>query len=122
MGYGKSRRNNTYVGRRLENQSVWVAVNGVELEPGPSQALRNHSPDGFEWGYCGSGPAQLALAILLHEYEDVALALALYQDFKRRFVARWPRENGTGWVLTSLEIDAWVSTQPTRWTEGADDD
>ena len=24
----------------------------------------NHSPDGFEWGYAGSGPAQLALAII----------------------------------------------------------
>jgi hypothetical protein len=26
--------------------------------------LFNHSPTGFEWGYGGSGPAQLALAIL----------------------------------------------------------
>ena len=26
--------------------------------------LQNHSPDGFEWGYGGSGPSQLALAIL----------------------------------------------------------
>ena len=26
--------------------------------------LWNHSPTGFEWGYCGSGPAQLALALL----------------------------------------------------------
>src|SRR5262245_22144387 len=27
--------------------------------------LRNHSPTGFEWGYGGSGPAQLALALLV---------------------------------------------------------
>jgi len=33
--------------------------------------LWNHSPDGFEWGYGGSGPAQLALAI----YQDFKLAL-----------------------------------------------
>ena len=26
--------------------------------------LFNHSPTGFEWGYAGSGPVQLALAIL----------------------------------------------------------
>ena len=26
--------------------------------------IRNHSPSGFNWGYGGSGPAQLALAIL----------------------------------------------------------
>ena len=28
--------------------------------------LANHSPTGFSWGYGGSGPAQLALAILAH--------------------------------------------------------
>lgn len=27
--------------------------------------VRNHSPDGFNWGYGGSGPSQLALAILI---------------------------------------------------------
>src|SRR5467141_965015 len=26
---------------------------------------RNHSPTGFAWGYGGSGPAQLALALLI---------------------------------------------------------
>ena len=30
----------------------------------PRFDLRNHSPDGFGWGYNGSGSAQLALAIL----------------------------------------------------------
>lgn len=38
----------------------------VPLDPHFSQQFRNHSPDGFEWGYGGSGPAQLALGILLH--------------------------------------------------------
>lgn len=27
--------------------------------------VSNHSPDGFEWGYGGSGPAQLALALCI---------------------------------------------------------
>src|SRR6059036_1653610 len=27
--------------------------------------IRNHSPTGFQWGYAGSGPAQLALALLV---------------------------------------------------------
>jgi hypothetical protein len=27
--------------------------------------VTNHSPDGFEWGYGGSGPAQLALAMCI---------------------------------------------------------
>lgn len=33
------------------------------LHPGPSLLLANHSPTGFEWGYLGSGPSQLSLAI-----------------------------------------------------------
>ena len=34
-----------------------VLFNGDWLAPGPSQAIRNHSPDGFAWGYGGSGPS-----------------------------------------------------------------
>ena len=30
----------------------------------PSLEIADHSPDGFNWGYDGSGPAQLALGIL----------------------------------------------------------
>lgn len=52
-----------------------------------------HSPSGFEWGYGGSGPADLALNILLL-FTDEATARQLYQDFKWEFVARVPREGG----------------------------
>ena len=37
----------------------------------PRHDLRNHSPSGFEWGFGGSGPAQLALAILCDHLGDV---------------------------------------------------
>ena len=30
------------------------------LKPERSQRVKNHSPDGFNWGYAASGPAQLA--------------------------------------------------------------
>jgi uncharacterized protein (DUF2249 family) len=36
--------------------------------------LRNHSPDGGEWGYHGSGPAQLSLALLAGTTDDDGLA------------------------------------------------
>ena len=52
-------------GTRLLNGEVIVTVGGRLLDPFPSQAVRNHSPTGFAWGYGGSGPAQLALAILI---------------------------------------------------------
>ena len=77
---------------------------GVLLDPKPSQALRNHSPCGFEWGYCGSGPAQLALALLLDATGDPDLSLALYQDFKFTFVAGFPKD---AWDMTQDEILAW---------------
>lgn len=63
-----------------------VYINGYLLSPKKSQKVRNHSPDGFNWGYGGSGPAQLALAILL-EFVDVPIALAFYQDFKWKYIA-----------------------------------
>lgn len=54
--------------------------------------LWNHSPSGFEYGYHGSGPAQLALALLADALGDDEQAVALHQEFKRRVVANWKRE------------------------------
>ena len=41
--------------------------------------IRNHSPTGFEWGD-GSGPAQLALALLVDALSGDHAAEAHYQD------------------------------------------
>jgi hypothetical protein len=64
--------------------------------------LRNHSPTGFAWGYGGSGPAQLALAILADAIVDDGRALRLYQDFKFRTVATWDR--CSSWSITMAEV------------------
>lgn len=61
---------------------VWL--DGKELKPRRSQAYYNHSPDGFNWGYGGSGPAQLALAIML-ECFDVS---DHYQNFKWAVISK----------------------------------
>ncbi len=66
-----------------------VFVNGVELLPDESQRVINHSPDGFSWGYEGSGPAQLALAILLL-FMPKEEAERHHQEFKRLFVSQLP--------------------------------
>jgi hypothetical protein len=63
-----------------------VFLNGAELLPAQSLKVRNHSPDGFCWGYGGSGPAQLALAILIN-ITDRHTAEANYQQFKWDVVA-----------------------------------
>lgn len=62
-------------------------VKKYELTPGASQQHRNHSPDGFNFGYEGSGPAQLALAILL-DFSGLVPHPSLYQSFKVQFLAR----------------------------------
>jgi hypothetical protein len=64
--------------------------------------LWNHSPSGFEWGYCGSGPAQLALALLADHLGDDEQALNLYQRFKWVVVAELPKKR---WKLTTHEIE-----------------
>ena len=67
-----------------KSRQVWL--DGQLLDPRPSQKLRNHSPDGFNWGYSGSGPAQLALAIIL----KLTGKQIGYQDFKFRIIAALP--------------------------------
>ena len=87
-----------YEGHR-EGHAVEVTVDGRPLSP--RFDLWNHSPTGFEWGYGGSGPAQLALALLADHFGDDEQALSLYQLFKFAVVAKLPRD---GWSLTSDAI------------------
>lgn len=64
-------------------------VDGQEVSLAESLNVRNHSPSGLNWGYGGSGPAQAALALCLHIFQNRYVAEALYQDFKWAFVAKW---------------------------------
>ncbi|WP_312909961.1 DUF6166 domain-containing protein [Natronosalvus caseinilyticus] len=57
----------------------------------------------IEWGYGGSGPAQLAIALLAHAVDDEA-ACDHYQRFKRDVVAELPEK---GWALRAADLDAW---------------
>ncbi len=85
-----------------------VTVDGKPLNA--RHDLRNHSPDGFNWGYGGSGPAQLALAILAEEFDD-PFALANYQRFKRDVVAQL--DQAKAWDMTSRMIRDWASEYAT---------
>ena len=85
----------------LNNRETWIIVGTLpdhrvyvgnnELVPGNSLKHVNHSPDGFNWGYRGSGAAQLSFALLL-ELFGPSVAKSLYQRFKEDFVARWPAD------------------------------
>ncbi len=93
-------RTKTYVGERTASGCI-VTVNGRPLLARLN--WWNHSPTGFEWGYGGSGPAQLALAILGDHFGADARerAIRLHQSFKFRVVARLPRE---GWNLSGEAV------------------
>ena len=106
----------TYEGRR-EGYVAEATVNGVPLNP--RLDLWNHSPTGFEWGYGGSGPAQLALALLADHLDNDDEAVQLHQEFKRKVVAKFDRR---GWTLSSAqiqtEVDALRRTAPQRHAGG----
>lgn len=97
---------------------VDVIAGGKRKALDPRNDLWDHSPSGFSWGYGGSGPAQLALAILayqLHRYpgdRKIAAsvkqhvgdeerprspddeAVRLHQTFKARVTARLDQTKG----------------------------
>jgi hypothetical protein len=100
----------TYKGRR-ERHLVEVTADDRPLDP--RLDLCSHSPTGFEWGYGGSGPAQLALALLADHTGDDEEAATLHQDFKRLVVARLPFR---GWELTGPQMDSWLEILKSRST------
>lgn len=90
--------------------------------------VTHHSPNGFEFGYGGSGPADLALnaveAILHHIgykgkttncYDGACFRLAynLHQDFKWEFIASVEHSGGTipfdvalAWIRSFVPVEA----------------
>ena len=94
-----------------DDRSVYVVSEDGTIKPLPLRLdLCNHSPAGFCWGYNGSDPAQLALAILSEAGASDQNALAYYQQFKDEFVVHL--SSGQDFVIT----DAFVMT----WLDGAE--
>lgn len=87
--------------RTAQGCEVVVEENGVSRSLDPRIDLRNHSPTGFEWGYAGSGPAQLALALAADALGDDERARDVYQRLKFRLVGGLPKED---WTLTEDRI------------------
>lgn len=91
-----------YIGSRLPyGISVMVQTQQGRQHLKPRLDLMRHHPVGFDWGHTGSGPAQLALALLAHASGSDEFALQYYQIFKHEIVARLPRN---GWELTSRQV------------------
>lgn len=93
-----------YQGVRDDNgiATVWITTeSGVHGTLPLRLDLANHSPTGFEWGYSGSGPRQLALALLAHSTGRDEVALQFSNDFKSRVVGRL---NHNGWDMSKQDV------------------
>jgi len=88
----------TYRGVRAGGGCV-VTVDGAPLDP--RLDLRRHSGAGFEWGYDGTGPRQLALAILADCLGDDMRALNGDQRFAATVIARLV---GDQWSLDEGDV------------------
>lgn len=85
---------------RGEGNAPVVTIDGEQLE----HRIVYHSPDGFEFGYLGSGPADLALNILglvLSEKE----AFRLHQQFKFAILRSIDFHGGE---LTMTAVIEWI--------------
>jgi hypothetical protein len=99
------------------------------------QIHKHHSPSGTEWGYHGSGAADLALNILArflplaragkmgHKANRMKLwggseisgrVWELHQDFKREFIATMPYHGGT---IEGVRVVDWLIEQGTPRSE-----
>ena len=94
-------------GKKVEyDRIVEIEQNGsvAPLPLEPSLEIADHSPDGFNWGYNGSGAAQLALGILYEVTGNAELARNCYQMFKWDRVSRW----GERWEIAEREVREWL--------------
>jgi hypothetical protein len=98
----------------METGETRVLIDHMELPLEPSLKICSHSPTGFNWGYRGSGPAQLALALLLHLTNDKELALQHYQQFKTEILAKIPQGN---FVMPVKKVLEWLEQQKTKTQE-----
>lgn len=95
-----------YRGERSQD-GVVVWVDGNPLNP--RRDLANYA-DNFDWGFRGSGAAQLAIAILADYARSIEmcdeLVQRIHQGFQAAVVAQFPYER---WELDGEEVRRWVA-------------
>jgi hypothetical protein len=98
-------KNNIYSGIYDPDANEWYKtyLNGETFDTAPSLQVINSSPDGFSWGYYGSGPHQLATGILLNEFDE-EIARKYNHEFCIRVIAPLPNKEVSHWELTSVEV------------------
>ena len=107
----------------IEGVTCWRAPDGTARSSIPQRHV-HYAPKGFDWGFGGSGPADLALNVLAlflplaPDATGVALrdgssvseaAWTLHQAFKYDLIATLPRAGGD---ISAKTIRAWITTHP----------
>ena len=95
-------------GQRYSTNHAAITIDGQRLNWQDSLALRHHSQTGIEWGFPGSGPMQLALALLL-EATDQDTALRYYIRFRDGVIARIATDS---WATTTADLAKWLQQRP----------
>jgi len=94
--------NRMYLGDRTID-GAQVTVDGVSLNP--ALEVKTFTDHGFEWGFDGDGPRQLALAILSEHLNNPEEALSHCELFMTRVIANF----GNEWEMSSKDIDTALS-------------
>jgi len=97
--------NHVFKGHKTLLGSRYVTYGEVELNPRTDDF--NHSRDGFDWGYMGSAPLQLAFAIL-SEIADVDFAKQYKTEFSKEVVSQL---RGRDWILEAYDVLDWVNAK-----------
>lgn len=70
----------------------------------------------FNWGYSGSGPAELARCILIDYLGTTRVSGGLYQEFKARMIASLAQ--GQGWEITEAQIVGFLMSPYAQTIQG----
>lgn len=103
--YNKAEPGDKIVGRR--SPANWEGKVVVIQQPTGKWEYLTHvvqHSDGFEWGYGGSGPADLALSILT-AVAGFQIASVFYQEYKHEVVAALPKH---GWEIDVSSVIGWI--------------
>lgn len=91
----------TYTGDRTIDGIV-VEVSGKDLPT--FEEVRRYGTGGFEWGYEGLAPSQLAFALLFDHFGDAEQAASLQERLMKSLIANL----GNAWEVTSKDLDAFL--------------
>jgi hypothetical protein len=98
-----------YAGERVLGRAVVTVhlLSSAVVTSYPLAHAVRHSPDGFNWGYRGSGPSDLARSVLMECLgEDPP---QLYHAFKEHFIA--PLQQDAAWQIDEAAIRQWLDSR-----------